>query len=233
MPTLVVGMWETRGNATCPRQAWAWHPANLLFPQQKLFPLRTWEKTTVDHDRQPGDQRRADEFLELYASCEHRLYVYIVTLIGNPIDAHDILQDTALVLWRKYDQFDRVRPFFAWAREFARYRTLRYRQIHANDAPALEPEALNAVAARLNSTDDARDRLYAEALPGCIDRLNENDRELVRLRYSTGTAVKAIAESLNRSVNGVSQSLARVRQLLRKCVEETVRQQQNQEGSLE
>jgi RNA polymerase sigma-70 factor (ECF subfamily) len=176
------------------------------------------------------DPRRAEEFLELYASCEQRLYAYIVTLIANPVDARDILQDTALVLWQKYHQFDRRRPFFVWAREFARYRTLRYRQIHANDAPTLEPEALNAVATRLADTDSARDQLLTDALPGCIDGLSEADRELIRLRYSSGVAVKTLAKNLSRSDNAVSQSLARIRRLLRKCVEETIQRQQSQEG---
>jgi RNA polymerase sigma-70 factor, ECF subfamily len=184
----------------------------------------------VERDLPPGNQKRANEFLELYASCEHRLYTYIVMLIGNPVDARDILQDTALILWQKYDQFDRSRPFFAWAHEFARYRTLRYRQIHANDAPTLEPEALNALAARFASIDDTPDRLCAEALPECINRLRDDDRELIQLRYSSGIAVKALAEKLNRSANAVSQSLVRVRRLLRKCVEETIQQQQCQGG---
>lgn len=174
------------------------------------------------------DKRRAEEFLELYASCEHRLYAYIVMLIGNPVDARDILQDTALTLWQKYDEFDRSRPFFAWAHEFARYRTLRYRQIHANDAPTLEPEALNALAARFVDDEGNRDDLYSDALPGCIEELSDGDRELIQLRYAGGVAVKMLAEKLNRSENAVSQSLARVRRLLRKCVEKNIRRQEDQ-----
>lgn len=181
---------------------------------------------------QLGDQQHAEEFLELYASCEQSLYAYISTLIANPVDARDILQDTVLVLWQKYHQYDRERPFFFWAREFARYRTLRYRQIHANDALTLEPEALNAVAARLADSNDTGDQLYADALPGCIDGLSAADQELLQARYSTGIAVKTLAKNLNRSMNAVSQSLARIRRLLRKCVEETVWRQQDQGGPL-
>jgi RNA polymerase sigma-70 factor, ECF subfamily len=183
----------------------------------------------MERDLPPAENRRADEFLELYASCERRLYAYIVTLIGNPVDARDILQDTALVLWQKYDGYDRRRPFFAWAHEFTRYRTLRYRQIHANDSPTLEPQALDAIAARMAHNDDSRDQLYAAALPACVEKLKDDDRELIRLRYASGTAVKVLSQRLNRSANAVSQSLARIRRLLRECVEETVRRQPNQE----
>jgi len=160
--------------------------------------------------------------LELFSSCQHSLYIYIVTLIGNPVDAHDVLQDTNLVLWQKFDRFERGTSFTAWAREVARYRVLRYRQIHANDAPILDPSVLDALARRLDDVDRRRDELYTEMLLGCIQQLGAADRELIRLRYLSGVRVKALAEQLQRSENAVSQSLGRIRRLLRKCVEEGV-----------
>jgi len=181
----------------------------------------------ADREQTATGNRKAEEFLELYASCEHRLFAYIMMLVGNPVDARDILQDTALTLWQKYDEFDRSRPFFTWAHEFARYRTLRYRQIHANDAPTLEPEALNALADRFVDDEGRRDLLYSDALPGCIEELSDGDRELIQLRYAGGVAVKLLAAKLNRSENAISQSLARVRRLLRKCVEKNVGQQED------
>ncbi len=179
-------------------------------------------KDMSDQRRFP-DARRTEEFLELYSSCQHSLYVYIVTLIGNPVDAHDVLQDTNLVLWQKFDQFECGTSFSAWAREVARYRVLRYRQIHANDAPILAPSVLDALAKRLDEVDRRRDELYTEQLLDCIERLGDADRELIRLRYRSSVRVKALAEQLHRSENAVSQSLGRIRRLLRKCVEEGVK----------
>ena len=183
--------------------------------------------------RRCDDERTAEEFTELYAACYRRLYLYIVTLIGNPLDAHDILQDTNLVLWQKFDQFERGTNFFAWAREVARYRVLRYRQMHLNDAPTLEPHVLDALARHRDTMEERHDRGYSEALPGCVEKLKEDDRELLRLRYAGGTAVQSLAEKLNRSANAISQSLARIRRLLRKCVEETMRGRGVEKGGLE
>jgi RNA polymerase sigma-70 factor (ECF subfamily) len=175
-----------------------------------------------------NDQSRAREFLELYSSCQSRLYVYIVTLIGNHWDAYDILQDTNLVLWQKFEQFEQGTSFMAWAREVARYRVLRYRQLHANDTPTLEPSVLDVLAGRLDGIDERYDSAYGVALPDCIEKLSDGDRELIALRYGNGTAVKTIAERLHRSVNGVSQSLGRIRRLLRTCMEEATREQASQ-----
>jgi len=182
----------------------------------------------VDDRRLPDPQRTA-EFLELYSSCQHSLYVYIVTLIGNPVDAHDVLQDTNLVLWEKFDQFQLGTNFRAWAREVARYRVLRYRQMRANDAPMLDPRVLEAVAVQLDNTGPVRDELYDKLLLGCVEQLSDADRELIRARYLSGVRVKALAEQMRRSENAVSQSLGRIRRLLRKCVEEGVKRSEEED----
>jgi RNA polymerase sigma-70 factor, ECF subfamily len=184
-------------------------------------------------DLRPTDLRRQEMFLELYAACERKLYVYIAALSGNPLEAHDILQDTALILWQKYDQFQRAGDFFAWARGIARYRVLRYRQMHAAEAMTLEPATLEAVAVRLERFDHERHRLYADALPGCIEGLSPADRELLHVRYASDMSLKSLAIHTNRSENALSQSLRRIRRLLRQCVEETVRRQVDPGGALE
>jgi RNA polymerase sigma-70 factor, ECF subfamily len=178
----------------------------------------------VTSDEQSAERLRAEEFTKLYSPCERQLYVYIVTVIGNPLDAYDVLQDANLVLWQKFDQFERGTNFFAWAREVARYRSLQYRRLHAGSAPLIDQKAFDELTRRLDSFDDCADQLYSEALPDCIDQLSDGDRELIQLRYTEGVSVQLLAKRLNRSENAVSQSLGRIRRLLRKCVEDAVRQ---------
>ena len=171
-------------------------------------------------DRKSTDAKRVEEFLDLYSACQRSLYIYIVSLTGDPTDAHDVLQDTNLVLWEKFDQFERGTNFKAWAREIARYRVLRYRQIHANDAPIMDPGVIETLAQRIDETEPSEEERFAELLLGCVDRLCDADRELIRLRYQSGVQVKLLAAQLKRSANAVSQSLGRIRKLLRKCVEQ-------------
>ena len=186
----------------------------------------------MDDDLRKTERHLAEDFLEHYAACERKLYVYIVALTGNSIESHDILQDTALVLWQKFDQFRRDEDFAAWARGIARYRVLRYRQMRAGEARALEPSALDAVAARLDQVDDRRHQRYIEVLPDCVEKLSDGDRELLQVRYASDVTVRSLARKLNRSENAISQSLVRIRRLVRECVESTIRGQVNEEEPL-
>jgi RNA polymerase sigma-70 factor, ECF subfamily len=184
-----------------------------------------WGKNVTDQT-QPEHDRRAAEFTELYSSCERKLYVYIVSLIGDPLDSLDLLQETSLVLWQKFDQFRPGTRFLAWAREVARLRVLRYWRMHDNNTLLLQTSAIDALSRHFDSATDGSDRFYSDALADCVEALRETDRELIKLRYRSGISVQALAEKLGRSANALSHSLGRIRRLLRTCVEETAHRKQ-------
>ena len=62
---------------------------------------------------------RADEFAQLLSAHEARLFGYIYALTLNTADAEDIYQDTAMALWRKFDEYRPGTNFAAWARAAA------------------------------------------------------------------------------------------------------------------
>src|SRR5437867_761160 len=64
--------------------------------------------------------RAAAEFAERLCGNQARLYGYIHCLVRNLSDADDLYQQTALILWKKFDEFDPQRSFFAWACGIAR-----------------------------------------------------------------------------------------------------------------
>ena len=49
---------------------------------------------------------RVAEFLELYSTNYPRLQFYVTALLPTANDASDVLQETSMVLWRKFDTFE-------------------------------------------------------------------------------------------------------------------------------
>ena len=97
-----------------------------------------------------ADNQRHDEFMRLFLSCEPRLYAFIRSLLFSRADADDVLQETALVLWEKFDQFERGTHFDRWAYRVAHLQVMYYRQKKARD--------------RLQFSDGLIERLATEAL---------------------------------------------------------------------
>ena len=66
------------------------------------------------------------EFAELLRRNQTQLFGYIYSLVRDLDDADDLFQQTSLVLWDKYEQFDPTRSFVGWACGVARYEVLNF-----------------------------------------------------------------------------------------------------------
>ena len=66
-------------------------------------------------DKDAAQQR----FLSLFLRSEREIFRYVAVLVPNLADAEDIVQQTALALWEKFDAYDPNRPFTPWACRFA------------------------------------------------------------------------------------------------------------------
>ena len=58
-------------------------------------------------------------FIQLFTSHEKQIYRYILSLMPHSQDAQDVLQETAIALYNKIEDYDPTRPFAPWAFRFA------------------------------------------------------------------------------------------------------------------
>src|ERR1043165_1696736 len=73
-----------------------------------------------DSTRPFGDQNAAQQrFLSLFLRSERDIFRYVAALVPNIADAEDIVQQTAIALWEKFDAYDPAQPFTPWACRFA------------------------------------------------------------------------------------------------------------------
>src|SRR5574338_1508768 len=79
---------------------------------------------TPDSKRPPEDSNAAQQrFLSLFLRSEREIFRYVAALVPNVADAEDIVQQTALTLWEKFDAYDPNQPFTPWACRFALNKT--------------------------------------------------------------------------------------------------------------
>ena len=169
------------------------------------------------------DSQPTQEFLRLYLGAERRLYGYIVSSLPNLTDADDVMQETVLFLWERFDDFAHGSDFLAWACTIARFRVLKYYKSQKR-VRLLGDEALEAV---LDEMSEMRPELddSSEALDFCVEKLSEADRDLIRSRYCEGASTKTVAEQSGKSVASVYKAVSRIQQWLQKCVRRRLRQE--------
>jgi len=166
--------------------------------------------------QKPSDRQAPDEFTRLFTTSQRPIYLYIRSLVANAADVEELWQETNLVLWQRFASFEPGTNFLAWAKQIAynkvlNYRTRRHRPLQFSDA------FMERLAEASKQTSD-RNGLRLVALNRCVEKLVDEDRELIHLRYSPGVTCEILAQALDRSVRSVYKAVARIRATLLGCV---------------
>jgi len=142
----------------------------------------------------------------------------------DPDAADDLAQQIFLTAWNRLPTLLDEELFWPWLKSITRYHLLNeWRRLsrertfkrhytvnwlaeHALDVPDLDV-----------TPDMTASRL--ECLRGCIDNLPEDLREIVRLTYEEKCTSDEIGKRVKRSSDAVRQSLVRIRERLKLCIE--------------
>lgn len=178
------------------------------------------ENSSVQSSRSTMPEETADvmeEFVALLAQHDRSLTLYVISLCPNVNEADDILQDVKMVLWQKFNHFEKGTSFIAWARKIAFFKVLSYRK-KKSKAPYLADESI-----LMEISDDAENRQQVWhnrglALDNCVGKMKEEQREILQMRYKDQLGIEAISEKLGRTQQAVYRQLSRLRQQLLECV---------------
>lgn len=172
----------------------------------------------------PSKSMDSGEFVRLFAQHQRGIHSYICSLAPSRSDADDVMQETSLVLWRKWDEFDRSRDFLRWACGIAFKEVLKVRRKAATSRCYFNEALLEQIAAEaVRQSEDLE--LRHIALIGCMKKLTPRDRELIERRYQSKTTARQVAGDLGRSSSTVYKALMRIRSSLLGCIERSLAQE--------
>jgi len=176
-----------------------------------------------------GDEKAAIEaaftsrepFVQLLAKHEPAVRAFIFSLLPNWADAEEVMQDTSLVIWRKFDQFVPGTNFLRWACRIAELEVRRFRSKKHRDRLRFGDPTLEQIASIQIEESDLLD-LRRRALVDCVKRLNDRDRSLLASRYVDNVPGKKIATEKGQLVETIYKRLQRIRRRLYDCVSRAV-----------
>ena len=164
-----------------------------------------------------GDLDAADE---LFFGMHGPLFAYLY-LLGIPGgDVEDIAQEVALQVYRGLKTYRPAQPFLPWMRSIASHVAGNYWRKKKRERPALA--AFRLLFEKTLEEDKEETGLCAwvrNRVRECIERLQPKQKRLVRMRYFEELDSKRIGHQLSMKDSAVRMSLARVRDVLRTCLE--------------
>jgi len=167
-----------------------------------------------------NDQQH-DQFLRLFAEHGPALRTFVRSLLPSRGDASEVMQEVAVVLWRKFAEFDATRDFRKWAFGVARYAALTCLRDRARDRLVFNDELVDRLADEAAAAEP-RHEAQREALETCLQKLPETQRVLVLGAYAKGTRIDAFAAQRGQTAMALYKLLHRIRQALLECVRRTI-----------
>lgn len=160
----------------------------------------------------------------LWMAAQPVVEAYLNSLIRNRATAEDVLQQVALTVTEKFDEYDSERSFTGWAMGIARFKTLQYFGRANADRHQFGSDLLAQLAETHERLSDQA-QLQRDALAFCLEKLPPKSLALLKRRYVQNLKPGKIAETLGLSANAVRLSLHRIRTALRACIEKQLRQE--------
>ena len=128
-------------------------------------------------------------FFQLYTGAHVRLYGFLLAILHDHGDAEDLLQETAAILWEKFDTYQAGTNFGAWATQIAKHKAFEFLRFNKKTRMVLNEQLyLNISDYYEKHSDDYSERTVV--LKKCMAKLGENERELLLLRYKRDITVK-------------------------------------------
>ncbi len=154
----------------------------------------------------------------MYSGSFDALRAYIGTLLPQAADADEVLQQTSLTLWKKFDDFRPDGNFTSWGFGIAINLVRNYRRVESRCPVFLVADDVLELLGqtRQSSADMLEDR--REALDGCMQKLAAADRTLLDRCYARAANIAKIAAELGRTPNALYKRLKILRRQLFDCI---------------
>ncbi len=158
-------------------------------------------------------ERLARHWLE----AEPSVQAYVFATVRGFQDAEDVLQQVALTVARRFDEYDATRPFCAWALWLAKSRIVDHYRKKGRERLVFSESLMDQLAEVLVQQQPER-AVRQEVLERCLDKLPEKSRQILALRYEEGAPMERVAEAIESTAGAVRVILFRIRNLLAECI---------------
>ncbi|MCL4178411.1 MAG: sigma-70 family RNA polymerase sigma factor [Verrucomicrobia bacterium] len=173
----------------------------------------------ADSDRPSNDPSAAQQrFLSLFLRSEREIFRYVAALVPHVADAEDIVQQTAVALWEKFDAYDPARPFTPWACRFALNKARQWVERRQRWQALLDQGLAEELALRRQELQPEFERRFRR-LDDCLGKLPSAQRSLIEAYYYERIGAESLAERSGRTVAATYKMIERIRHALRHCVE--------------
>ena len=161
----------------------------------------------------------SEEIVKLAYKSTNQLKAYIYSICRDWNMVDDIMQETLVSLMKNCESYDESREFLSWALTIARRRTVDQLRKEGRSRLVFTNEVYEGLEDDFCSIEERQSQgqtiFY---LKECMKSLSFDNQKIMKMKYFQKMKVDLISKKLGRSFLSIQSLLDRLRQKLKKCV---------------
>jgi len=162
----------------------------------------------------PDTRYRA--YLQLLTANQVRIMGFICVMVPNRSVADDILQETTILMWEKFENFQDGTNFAAWGIRIAKNKILQHYTKEKRHHLMFDVNAIQNLADQSGIYSHGDEQI--DALKNCTKKLPADDQKILEMRYLDNIDIKQIAQKINRSTSLLYRKMAKIHRSLLTCI---------------
>ena len=162
-------------------------------------------------------------FSRLYRENQRLIYSYIFSVMADKTAADDIFQETGIVLWKKFCEFNEGTSFLHWAKAIAYFKIKEYRKKCNRDKLVLSEDLVLQLNQQAEQMQEGLNRRQRQ-LSNCLENLPDHNRTIVKSFYEEKKTADELAKKLGRSIFAIRKSIHKIRKKLFECIDLKLRE---------
>ena len=189
-------------------------PGNAIDAQSSQSPERVAE--LIHHVAQKDRQA----FALLYKATAPKLLGTVLRILRDRAWADDVIQDTYLKIWQRAELYqDGKSSPITWLVSIARNSAIDELRKHPAGRTTNSDELDEMPGRQSTAQEQLEDQRAANKLNHCIDQLEKDRQDMVRLAYLNGWSREDLASQFEQPVNTVKTWLHRALKQIKRCLE--------------
>jgi RNA polymerase sigma-70 factor (ECF subfamily) len=153
--------------------------------------------------------------LREFVKNRSNLFAFILSLVRDFDFAEEVLQEVAVVVCDRWEDFTPGTNFGAWAGRIARNKIYNALRVSRREV-LLTPEAIHGIE-RASETEPEKG--WLEAVKDCLGAIAARTQSVLVMRYRQGLSGAEIARRTKSTEPAIHMALSRARAVLARCVQ--------------
>ena len=159
-----------------------------------------------------------EQYSNIVRKYNRDVLIVVSAMLFNYQEVEDLVQKVFIEAYDKLERFDSSKEMSKWLKGIARNTV----KMHLRSRKTKEKhiQCYQEWATMQYEADEDFEILdsKSKALEKCYEKVSETNRSIMEMKYRNRLSIQAIADKLNRSLEGITKALSRTRAELRTCV---------------